>query len=247
MGEPRYRVIAADLAGKIRNGTYPPGTALPAQRELGGQYEVALATIRQALQALADEGLVVVEAGRGTFAAPAPPAYRLDTLRSFVEDLSEQGHRVTTTVLAVALRRPTAEVSRQLGLSGGPSVLRLERLRALAGVPAIHQISWVAPPYAGALRAVDFGATSLYGALTEAGVSLVRASERVTAAGLPRAGAELLHRPEGSAAFVSERTTYALDDSAVVLDRAMIVGELMEIRASRTVSRVSIAWGTAAP
>src|SRR5262245_47196992 len=87
---PRYRTIAADIADKIRTGVYPPGTALPAQRELGAQYQVALATIRQSLQALCDDGLVVVEAGRGTFAAPVQPAYRLDTLRSFVEDLHEQ-------------------------------------------------------------------------------------------------------------------------------------------------------------
>jgi len=246
MREPRYRVIAADLAGKIRNGTYRPGTALPAQRELGAQYQVALATIRQSLQALADEGLVVVEAGRGTFAAPVLPAYRLDSLRSFVEDLREQGHPVTTTVLAGTLRKPPAEVARQLGIDGAERLLRLERVRALAGVPAIHQVSWVGPPHAQALRAVDFSTTSLYAALTEAGVSLVRASERVTAAGLPRVAAERLHRPEGSAALVSERTTFALDGSAVVFDRAMIVGDLMEIRASRTVSQVSLAWGTAA-
>jgi GntR family transcriptional regulator len=246
MGEPRYRVIAADLAEKIRNGSYPPGTALPAQRELGAQYQVALATIRQSLQALSDDGLVVVEAGRGTFAAPIQPAYRLDTLRSFVEDLNEQGHQVTTTVVACTLRKPPASVAGQLQVTGDERVLRLERLRSLAGVPAIHQVSWVAQPHATAVHQADFSRTSLYGALTEAGVSLVRASERVMAAGLPRVSAQLLRRPERSAAFVSDRTTFALDESAVVYDRAMIVGTLMEIRATRTTTRVSVSWGSAA-
>ena len=246
MGEPRYRVIAAELATKIRGGVYPPGTALPAQRELGAQYEVALATIRQSLQALADDGLVVIEAGRGTFAAPAQPAYRLDTLRSFVEDLHEQGHRVTTTVVACGLRKPPASIAGPLQVDGAQRVLRLERLRFLAGVPAIHQVSWVAQPHASAIASADFAQTSLYAALTESGVSLVRATERVLAAGLSRHSAELLRRPEGSAAFISDRTTFALDESAVVFDRAMIVGKLMEIRAARTTTRVSVSWGSAA-
>jgi GntR family transcriptional regulator len=244
---PRYRVIATDLAEKIRAGAYPPGTALPAQRELGAHYQVALATIRQSLQALSDDGLVVVEAGRGTFAAPTQPAYRLDTLRSFVEDLNEQGHQVSTEVIASSLRRPTASAAAHLQLENSQRALRLERLRLLAGVPAIHQVSWVAPPYAVQLRDVDFSGTSLYGALTAAGASLVRAAERVTAAGLSAAIARRLQRPQGSPAFVSDRITYALDGSAVVFDRAMIVGTLMEIRANRTTNRVTVSWGSSTP
>jgi GntR family transcriptional regulator len=243
---PRYRVIAADLADKIRNGTYAPGTALPAQRELGVQYSVALATIRQSLQALTDEGLVVTEAGRGTFAAPAQPAYRLDTLRSFVEDLSEQGHQVATEVLSCALRKPTTVVVKQLRTSDSQRVLRLERLRLLGGVPAIHQVSWVREPYASEVQDADFSRDSLYGELTLAGASLVRATERVTAASLSRANARMLRRPEGSAAFVSDRTTFALDESPVVFDRAMIVGTLMEIRANRSPTRISLSWTSSA-
>jgi GntR family transcriptional regulator len=244
---PRYRAIASDLATKIRNGTYPPGTALPAQRELGAQYDVALATIRQSLQALSDEGLVVVEPGRGTFAAPSQPAYRLDTLRSFVEDLSEQGHEVSTQVLACALQRPADSIAALLAVPDSQPVLRLERLRLLAGVPAIHQISWVRQPFAAQVRDGDFAQVSLYAELTAAGASLVRATERVSAAGLAQASARILHCPAGSAVFVSDRTTFALDGSAVVVDQALIVGSLMEIRATRSTTRVSVSWGSFNP
>ncbi|MEU4419561.1 GntR family transcriptional regulator [Actinoplanes sp. NPDC024001] len=227
---PAYRRIAADLAERIRTGEFRPGDALPAQRELSASYGVTLMTLRQALQELRDEGLIVQQPGRGTFVAPVQAAYRMDTLRSFVDDLREQGHDVTTDVLAVAV-----EEAPEPGL-------RLERLRRLGGQPAIHQTSWVPQPYADAVSGADFRVTSLYAALAGAGVTIARATERIVPGLLDAAVAQHLRRPAGSAVFVSERTTFGLDDRPVVVDQAIILGDLMEIRAERAATRLSLQW-----
>ncbi|GAA2383865.1 transcriptional regulator [Catellatospora methionotrophica] len=244
MAGPRYRVIAADLAERIRAGEYPPGTALPAQRELSARYDVALATARQALQALIDDGLIVVEAGRGTFVAPARPAYRLDTLRSFVDDLRDQGHQVTTEVVSSSLRAMPAWASALWGERDGTAkALRLERLRLLDGVPAIHQVSWVDQPYAPLVRGVDFTATALYAALADAGMEIASASERIAAATLGEAGAALLHQSADSPVLVSDRVTRTRDGAVGVVDRAVLAGGQMQVRAERTVNQVSVRWG----
>ncbi|MEV4277200.1 GntR family transcriptional regulator [Actinoplanes xinjiangensis] len=223
---PAYRRIATDLADKIRAGEYRPGDALPAQRELSAGYGVTLMTLRQALQELRDEGLIIQQAGRGTFVAPVQAAYRVDTLRSFVEDLREQGHRVTTEVVSVTLDEG----------------LRLERVRLLGDRPVIHQTSSVPTPWAVAIADEDFRRVSLYAALADAGVTIVRASERIVPGLLEEPVAGHLRRPAGEAVFVSERTTYAMDDQVVVVDRAVILGDLMEIRAERAATRLSLQW-----
>jgi GntR family transcriptional regulator len=224
---PAYRRIATDLADRIRAGEYRPGDTLPAQRELSASYGVTLMTLRQALQELRDEGLIVQQAGRGTFVAPVQAAYRVDTLRSFVEDLREQGHRVTTEVVSVSLDEG----------------LRLERVRLLGDRPVIHQTSSVPAPWAAVIADEDFRRVSLYVALAEAGVTIVRASERIVPGLLTEPVAGHLRRPAGEAVFVSERTTYAMDDQPVVVDRAIILGDLMEIRAERAATRLSVRWG----
>ncbi|MBG0565206.1 GntR family transcriptional regulator [Actinoplanes aureus] len=229
---PAYRRIAADLAERIQAGEYRPGDALPAQRELSTRYGVTLMTLRQALQELRDGGLIVQQPGRGTYVAPVQAAYRVDTLRSFVDDLREQGHQVSTEVLAA-----TVEAVPEPGL-------RLERLRRLGGRPAIHQTSWIPQPYAGAVSSADFRETSLYAALASAGVTIVRATERIVPGLLDESVAAVLERRAGSAVFVSERTTYASDDRPVVVDRAIILGDLMEIRAERAATRLSLQWGS---
>jgi len=242
---PRYRQIAADLGARIRQGEYTPGAALPAQRELSTSYGVTLMTLRQALQELSDDGLIVQQPGRGTYVAPAQAAYRMDTLRSLTDDLREQGHEVITQVLSSTLRRPPAWVTDRLGDLDNERFLRLERLRLLNGRPAIHQISWVRPPHGAAVRDRDFVETSLYAALADIGVAILRASERIVPAVLTGSAAGRLRRPVGSPVFVSERTTVALDETAVVVDRAAIVGSAMEIRAERAATRVSVRWGAA--
>ncbi|GAA1590846.1 GntR family transcriptional regulator [Actinoplanes couchii] len=225
---PAYRQIALDLTDKIRTGVFRPGEALPAQRDLSAQYGVTLMTLRQALSSLRDDGLIVQQAGRGTFVAPVQATYRVDTLRSFVEDLREQGQDVTTEVVSVAAENG----------------LRLERVRYLGDQPVIHQISWVPEPHGSRVSDEDFRRMSLYVALAETGVTIVRASERIVPGLLDPVSAARLRRPAGSAVFVSERTTYAMDDEPVVTDRAVILGDLMEIRAERAATRVSVQWGT---
>ncbi|MER7004634.1 GntR family transcriptional regulator [Dactylosporangium sp. NPDC000555] len=236
-GEPRYRAIAADLAAKIHAGDYPAGSALPAQRELSSAYGVTLMTLRQALRQLSDEGLIVQQAGRGTFVSPPHLAYRLGSLRSLADDLREQGHAVRTVVVAAGLAA-SAEL--------GPRALRLERVREFGGRPSVHQISWVPAPHGERLLGVDFTAVALYAALADAGVAVARASETVRPAPLDPVSQVYLHRPAGTPVFVSERVTYALDGTAVVADRAVILGDAMEIRAERAATGLSMTWSGAA-
>ena len=238
--ESKYVAIAADLTAKIRNGWYAPGTALPSQRDLSVAYDVTLATLRQALQVLERDGLVSQQAGRGTFVAEPKVAYQLDSLHSLADDLRTQGQTLLTEVIAKAVRNMLASVDLPSDRS-----LRLERVRVLAGRPAVHQVSWVAEPYGSRLTAIDFGTVSLYRALAEEGVVVHRAHERLRPALLADPVAALLGQPTGIAVFVSERTTRGIDGVPVVFDRATIVGDAMEIRTERAATKLSMRWGRA--
>jgi DNA-binding LacI/PurR family transcriptional regulator len=64
-----YLDIASALRGRIARGEFVQGK-LPSERELTGEFGVQRATIRRALKALEEEGLVFRDATRGTFADP---------------------------------------------------------------------------------------------------------------------------------------------------------------------------------
>jgi len=64
-----YRMIADQIAARIRAGDFLAGTRLPAERDLAEQLQVSRASIREALIALEIEGYVEVRVGTGVFVA----------------------------------------------------------------------------------------------------------------------------------------------------------------------------------
>lgn len=62
-----YRVIADQIAQKIRLGEFKVGGRLPSERELAEQLQVSRASVREALIALELEGYVTVRVGTGVF------------------------------------------------------------------------------------------------------------------------------------------------------------------------------------
>ncbi|SCF12010.1 GntR family transcriptional regulator [Micromonospora chokoriensis] len=239
----RYRAIAADLAARIREGRYAPGEALPPQRELSTAYGVTLMTLRQALGELSAEGLIVQKPGKGTYVAPSPAAYQLGSLRSFGDDLREQGHEVHTTVISRSLRRVPSRVAARLRVREDETALRLERVRAFAGRRAIHQISWVREPHASRLHDVDFTGTSLYAALADLGVMVARAAETIRPEVLSADVARHLDEAERAPVLISDRITYAPDGTALVTDRATMLGSMLQITADRAATGLSLHYG----
>src|ERR1700748_2460644 len=75
-----YRQIAELIGRSIDSGHFPPGTLLPAERELAQQLGVSRASVREALLALEVEGRGTVRVGTGVTVldAPRPAATRLD-------------------------------------------------------------------------------------------------------------------------------------------------------------------------
>ena len=65
-------IIANDMRAEIQAGRLRPGTRLPSETDLGYQYGVSRVTIRHAIKALSDEGLVEAVHGRGTFISDEP-------------------------------------------------------------------------------------------------------------------------------------------------------------------------------
>lgn len=62
-----YLQVASILRAQIKSGELPPGRALPSARLLSQQFEVAIGTIKKAIEVLRAEGLVRTVIGRGIF------------------------------------------------------------------------------------------------------------------------------------------------------------------------------------
>ncbi|WP_298819962.1 FadR/GntR family transcriptional regulator [Chloroflexus sp.] len=95
------------LRQEITNQTYPVGSRLPPEPQLMAQFGVGRSTVREAIRALAHEGLLEVRQGDGTYvraiAAAEPLAARLRQAR--VNDVHEVRRALELEVVALAAER----------------------------------------------------------------------------------------------------------------------------------------------
>jgi GntR family transcriptional regulator len=89
--EFRYRAIAEALRGRIASGEFAAGKLLPSEAELSATYQASRVTVRKALEALRDEGLVDSRQGFGWFVAADPLRQTLARLGTLEDQLEAGG------------------------------------------------------------------------------------------------------------------------------------------------------------
>jgi GntR family transcriptional regulator len=237
--QPKYLRIHADLRERIMSRQWPPGTLLPAQRELADEFGVSVMTARQALQLLNDDGLIQSRQGCGTYVA-AHYAYDLGDLRSFATHLAGQGAQITTRILSSERIAAPEHVAARLG--DHRDVLRLRRLRLVAGRPVMVQTSYLPVPLVGDLSPDDLAQRGLYALLDERGLTITRAAETITLANLRPHNARDLGRPRGSNALLSRRLSFTSAGTPVVDDYALLPGDTVAITVNRSPGQVTVRY-----
>ncbi|MGH7277987.1 MAG: GntR family transcriptional regulator [Candidatus Rokuibacteriota bacterium] len=226
---PRYCRIADSLRESIRRGHLTPGARLDNQRELARGFGVTLMTLRQALEVLEREHLIVRRHGLGTFVAAPSIDYDILHLRRFAGDLSAQGEPVATRLLGARLMAADPAVRGALGVGPRARVLAVERLRLVHGHPMSLQRSFLPSRIGDEVLRADLTLTPLSQILEfKLGLSIQRAHETVSAVRLGRREAPALACRVGAPAFASERISYAAAEP-VVFDRVFIPGDRFRI------------------
>ncbi len=227
---PRYHRIAEDLRLRIRSGELAPGARLPDQRALARSFGVTLMTLRQALEVLERDHLIVRRHGLGTFVATPSIDYDILQLRRFAGDLLAQGEHVTTRLLGSRFVAADRRAAAALELAPGGRVLQLDRLRLVDGHPMSLQRTFLPGPIGDEVVKADLATTPLRQALEfKLGLVIERARETVAAVRLGRREARELGCRPGAPAFQSERVSRGAGGRPIVFDRVFIPGDRFRI------------------
>jgi GntR family phosphonate transport system transcriptional regulator len=122
-----WRQIGESLAQDIRGKLYAGGEQLPPESELAAKFSVNRHTIRRAMGALEQDGLVRIEQGRGTFVQEHAIDYAIGRRTRFSENLRSQGMVGHVEVIDSQVVR-AAEIATHLGLARTASLLRVHML-----------------------------------------------------------------------------------------------------------------------
>jgi len=123
-----WRQIADALRGEIRDRAYAGTGCLPSETALAARFKVNRHTLRQALAALRDEGLIRIEQGRGAFVQHDWVDYTVGRRTRFSANILSNRLAPACRVLGGREERAPAAVAKALALPRQAPVLVAELL-----------------------------------------------------------------------------------------------------------------------
>src|SRR5437879_5450561 len=130
---PLYHQLESILLERVKQGHWKRNDQLPTEDALGSEFGVSKATVRQALHALAQAGVVRREQGRGTFVSEPKIQFGPRNLKSFSDEMRELGTAAGSSVLEQRLVEASEELAAKLQVPPAAQVFLLRRLRLAGG------------------------------------------------------------------------------------------------------------------
>ncbi len=212
-----WRRLADTLAVEIAAGTPGPGQRLPAEAALAARFGVNRHTLRRAIEALVQQGLVRVVRGSGSFVADEVMDYIIGERPRFSTWIRAHAREPSGRAVELGLVAATPAQAAALGLTPGDPVVRLLRLGLADGRPvslAAHEFSVARFP--GLLAEIPRH-PSLTAALAACGLADYRRRETRISARLPtRQEAALLRIPRARPVIAT--TTLNTDPAGAVVE-----------------------------
>ncbi len=143
MGVPIYIKIHNSIRRKVEQGEWKIGSRLPSERKLSVQFGVSRMTLRQAIQTLADEGILEQRVGSGTFVSNQKVQEKMSGITSFTDIMISQGKEPSSKTISYHTLEPSLSEMEKLKINQDDKVLRMERIRYGDDIPICFEVATI--------------------------------------------------------------------------------------------------------
>jgi len=198
-------------------------------------------TVRQAVGALCELGVIYSRQGKGTFISGIKLERDFRQVLSFSEETQARGATPSSKVLSFRIQAPIQEVKEALGLNDGERVFNLHRVRCGDSIPMGIESSCLPVQLCPGLMETFDATTSLYDELAhQYGIQLMVTDEVVEVGKASAEDARLLQIAPQSPIFLFTRVSYLENGTPVEHvksvyrgDKYKIVNRLMRMKRER--------------
>lgn len=206
---PLHLQIQAFLRERILSNKLKSDEHIPSERDLAEELSVSRMTVRQALNALREEGLIYQKRGRGTFVSSMKMDIHTRNLEGFSEEMIRRGMKPESRILEMTREKASKEVVDKLDLKAGEEVILLKRLRLADNMPMSIETTYLPSEKFPGLDKANFQKESLYQVLEkEYGIRMSSAAEVLEAAISDEKTSELLGVSKNSPLLIVYRTVF---------------------------------------
>lgn len=213
----KARRVYLSLRDQISDGRLSDGENLPGEQRLAASFGVSRVTVRRALDALSDAGLIEKRAGSGTKVRAQNPVGNAASMdfNTLMPQLVEMGHSTTARLLSFSYSQAPDFVAKAMGLASGEKVQIATRVRITDDIPFSHLTTYVPAEIAQSYSEDDLATTPLFKLLERSGVQIEEAHQSVSATLAGPDVAEALDVAVGSALLSLKRVVRDVDGNGV--------------------------------
>lgn len=225
---PVYIQIHDQIKKEIEDGRWKVGDRLPSERELSATFKVSRMTLRQAIQTLADEGILERKIGSGTYVAREKVQEKMTGTTSFTEIMLSQNRVPSSRTVSYFKTTPSSSEIMHLGLKEDDEIIRMERVRYADGVPICFEVAGI-PLYLVENFSRDEVTNSFYSTLeSKGGYKVSGANQTISAHLASEKIAEYLEIKKGDAILRLRQVSFLEGGQPFEYVRSQYVGSRFE-------------------
>lgn len=222
METPLHTMISKQLRDRMVSGQYKPGDQLPSEHQLMSEFEVSRITARRAIANLMQQGLVVVQQGKGAFVASRQKVtHSLSSPLLLEADMAQQGVTITVRTLVFELVTVPQEVQEILAVA---IAYFQKKVLLFNGVPGCVDITYIVPEL-GETYAEDLKQQLSLTVLEKHGIFTEKLDAVIECTQADDETSEQLEVPLGHPLIVYQHTAYTDGNCAIVHGRSISRGD----------------------
>jgi GntR family transcriptional regulator len=223
---PYYYQIREDIVEQIESGVYSHGEQIPTETELAAKYGVSRPTIRQAILALVNEGILVRTRGKGTFVSTPRIMKDAQVFSTFAEDMTHRGITQESKTIIKHEISASVQVANALMIPPKAPTFEFVRLRIGNGENLVLRTSHIAKSICPELIEQDLDSMPLYDIIKDlTGLVPMGATQSFRAVVATSLDAKLLQISAGDPLMLWEGTIYANNQKPIEHVRALYRGD----------------------
>lgn len=213
---PIYLQLREIVRNKIEDGEYLPGMAIPSENDLANTYGINRMTVRNAIDALVNEGILKRVKGKGVYVIGSKVERDLETLGGFTQTMRERNTHPSTKVLIKTLREAGDKYSLVFNIKPEDEIYYIKRICSADEEPISLEEIFIPKYVVPKLEGIDLSIFSLYEVYDFYGIKLTRACQTLDLIKLEPKDARMLGIDKDLSVMLFECTSY--DDKGRIIE-----------------------------
>lgn len=221
---PIYLQLREVVRLKIEDGEYPPGTAIPSENVLAATYGINRLTVRSAIDALVNEGLLKRVHGKGVYVV-ARIERDLEVLGGFSQTMTEKNVDTHKKILLKGQRRAGEKFAALFNIDKEDYLYYIKRLDYADQEPIAIQEIFIPYNLVPKMEGIDLSVFSMFEIYRFYGIDPVRAWQTLDLVQLPQSDARLININKDQTVFMFACTTYDQHDRVIEYSKSYTRGD----------------------